>query len=112
MKHVSVKSDRDRMVIEAVVRRRGPLSRVDIHKLTHLQQSVISRLVRELLAEGRLVENGRAENPMGRKQVLLHLNEDHRFIVGVGFNAETVAAATMNLHPEVRTLVKEPTILD
>jgi N-acetylglucosamine repressor len=112
MKHGTVKSDRDRLVIEAVVRRCGPLSRVDIHKLTHLQQSVISRLVRELLVEGRLAEKGRGENPMGRKQVLLHLNEDYGFIVGVGFNAENVIAATMNLRPEIKSLVKEPTRLD
>lgn len=112
MKHVATKGQRDKHVIEAVVRRFGPLSRSEIHDYTNLQQSEISRLVRELLDERRLVEAGRGENPMGRKQVLLELNEDHRFIVGVGFDDETVLASVMNLVPRMKSEVREPTRLD
>lgn len=111
LKHVASKTERDKQVVEAVVRRYGPLSRIDIHKLTHLQPSAISRLTRRLLSEGWLIESGRAENPTGRKQVLLRLNDEHALLVGVGFNAESVVAAVMNLHPEIRASVTEPTCL-
>jgi len=111
MKHVIRKNDRDRRVIEAIVRRFGPISRVDIHELTHLQLSEISRLTRQLLAEGKLLEAGRANNRMGRKQVLLAPNEKHAFVVGVGVDDENVLAAVMDLHPTMKSYVSEQTCL-
>jgi|GEM_PF-246622 len=112
MKHVNSKSERDRHVIEAVVYRFGPISRVDIHELTNLEPGQISRLVRELLDDGRLLQAGHADNPMGRKQILLRLNAKHRFVLGVGFDDESVTAAVMDLHPKIRASVQEPTRLN
>jgi N-acetylglucosamine repressor len=112
MKHVATKTEWDRLVIEAVVRRFGPLSRVAIHELTHLEPSRISRLVHELLDEGKILAAGRADNPMGRKQILLRLNENHSFVIGVGFDDEKVMAAVMDLQPRIRAMVEEPTRLD
>jgi len=111
-RHVRTKSEQDKQVIEAVVRRFGPLSRVEIRDLTHLQLSAISRLTRELLEEGWLREAGRADNATGRKQVLLRLNEEHGFVLGVGFDDENVLAAVMDLRPRMRSTVKESTRLD
>lgn len=111
MKHVTTKMERDKRVIEALVRRFGPLSRVDIHRLTDLRRNTISLLVRELLDEEKLLEAGRSNNPMGRKQIMLRLNEDHRYIVAVEFDNEFVAASAMNLHPTVKSAVREPTYL-
>jgi N-acetylglucosamine repressor len=111
MKHVTTKTERDKLVVEAVVRRFGPVSRSDVHEFTDLQQSEISRLVRELLQERRLLEAGRADNPLGRKQVLLRFNEDHGFVAGVGFDDENVLASVMNLYPRVKTQVREATEL-
>lgn len=111
MKHVTTKTQRDKLMIEAVVRRFGPLSRSELHDFTDLQQSEISRLARKLLDENRLVESGRGDNPMGRKQVLLQFNEDHQFIIGVGFDDEVVLASVMNLYPRIKSEVSETTEL-
>lgn len=110
MKHVTGKPERDKQVIEAVVRRFGPISRSRIHQLTDIRSSACSVLVRELLEEGRLLETGRAGNGKrtGRKEVLLELNEDFRFIAAVEFDEDTVTAGVLNLHPAVRTTVTEP----
>jgi N-acetylglucosamine repressor len=112
MKHVMLKTHRDKLMIEATVRRFGPLSRVAIHDLTHLENSLISRHVRQLLDEGKLIEAGRAENPMGRKQVLLRLNEEHGYVVGIGFDDEDVLASVLSLRPKVKLTVRETTRLD
>ena len=111
MKHALTKAERDKSVIVSILRRFGPLSRVGIHELTHLRRSTISQLVRELINEGHLVEAGPSNNPLGRKQILLRINEQTRFVVGVDFDAEFVTAAVMDLAPHVRNLVKEPSIL-
>lgn len=111
MKHALTKAERDKSVIVSILRRFGPLSRVGIHELTHLRRSTISQLVRELINEGHLVEAGPSNNPLGRKQILLRINEQTRFVVGVDFDAEFVTAAVMDLAPHVQNLVKEPSIL-
>src|SRR6266404_7876211 len=111
MKHCKTQRERDLHVIEAVVRRFGALSQVEIHELTHLQRSAISGLARDLLKQGRLVDAGRSDNSMGRKRILLRLNEEHGFFLGVGFDDEAVLAAVMDLRPRIRSMVREATRL-
>jgi len=74
-KHCKSQRERDLLVIEALLRKLGPLSQVEIRELTHVQRSAISGLVRDLLKQERLVEAGRRNTSSGRKQVLLRLNE-------------------------------------
>jgi len=107
MKHVATKNERDKQVIEALLWRLGPLSRAQMHDLTHLQPSDITGLVRQLLREGRLVPAGRADNPKGRKQALLRLNQDLGFVVGVAFDDQDVLAAAFDLRLQTRSNVKE-----
>lgn len=111
-KHASTKRNHDQRIIEATIFRFGPVSRVEIQKLTHLHPTTISHRVRELLAEGSLGEAGRADNPTGRKQVRLRLNEEHAFVVGVAFDDESVIAGVMNLHPKLKSMVTMRTRLN
>ncbi|MFN0171119.1 MAG: ROK family protein [Bryobacteraceae bacterium] len=111
MKSVKAKSERDKHVVEAVVRRFGPLSRAKIHELTHIRPSATSQIVRELLKEGRLVEAGVDEGHLGRKGVLLRLNEQYQHLVGVEFDDESVTAGVTDLHPRITHQCTEPTLL-
>ena len=111
MKHVDSKSQRDKHVIEAVVWRFGPVSRVQIHELTHLRKTTISVLVRELTREGKLEEAGYADNPMGRKQTLLQLNGNHGFVLALEFDEEWVVAGVLDVRMQLRKVLKEPTHL-
>lgn len=107
-KHAGTKHKHDERVIEAAVFRFGPVSRVGIQELTHLHPTTISHRVRDLLNSGRLLEAGPADNALGRKQVLLKLNESHAFVVGVGFDDEYVLAGTMDQQTRLKSTVKEP----
>jgi N-acetylglucosamine repressor len=107
MKPVKSKIEHDKLVIESLVWRHGPISRARIHELTHLQRSNISRLVKELLSEERILPAGRADNPVGRKQLLLRVNEERGFVLAVGFDDEQVLAAVMDLHLRVRSISTE-----
>ncbi len=111
MKQVAKKSDHDKHVVEAVVRRFGPVSRVGIYKLTNFRRNTISSIVRQLLLDGRLVEDGRSNNPLGRKQILLRSNEEYGFILGVEFDDESVVTGVMDLRPKVKHSIEEPTYL-
>jgi N-acetylglucosamine repressor len=112
LKHCKTQRERDLHVVEALVRRFGSLSQVEIHELTHLRRSAISGLARDLLKQRRLIEAGRSDNSMGRKRILLRLNEEHGFFLGVGFDDEAVLAAVMDLRPRIRSMVREDTRLE
>jgi len=112
LKQVQGKVERDRHVIEAVVRRFGPVSRARIHELTDIRLSALSTLVRELLAEGRLAEAGVEASTLGRKGVLLQLNEGFGSVVGIEFDDESVTAGVTDLHPRIRHCVTEPVRLN
>ncbi len=112
MRQIKRKSHRDKKIIEAVVRRFGPLSRVNIHEVTGLRRSTISSLVRGLLEDRKLLETGLSNNPMGRKQVLLSLNPDYGFVVALEFDDQAVVAAILDLSPRVRHLAQESVDLE
>ena len=112
MKHVSSTTERDRAVILNVVRRFGPISRVQIHELTEMRQTSISQLTRLLIDQGQLVKTGLADNPMGRKQILLDINKESSFILSIDFDAEKASAAVTDLHPRILKIRSEPTCLD
>jgi N-acetylglucosamine repressor len=105
MNRVSTVREKDKAVIVAAVRRFGPVSRVAIRPAT------ISLLVRELLAEGTLNVVGPADNPTGRKQVMLRINEESGFVVALDFDEEFVDAALLDLRPRIKHSLREPTNL-
>jgi predicted NBD/HSP70 family sugar kinase len=111
IKQARTKRTHDKRVIEAAVYRFGPISRVAIQNVTDLHPTTISLRVNELLAEGSLLKAGRADNLTGRKQVLLRLNEEHAFIVGLAFDDECVLSGTMDLYPKLRSKVQQSTWL-
>jgi predicted NBD/HSP70 family sugar kinase len=105
------KGQRDKRLIEALVYKQGAISRVSIHAHTNLRRSTISLLTRQLLTEGKLVEAGPSDNPLGRKQILLKLNRKFGFLVGVEFDDEQVTAGVMDLEPSVLRVISDPTDL-
>ena len=112
MKTSWTKKEHDKAVLLAAVRQFGPLSRVGLHRLTRWRPSTISTLVRELLNEGKLREAGTSNNPLGRKQILLTINECYGFIAAVELDSERVIAAAMDLTPTILDIVSQPACVD
>jgi glucokinase-like ROK family protein len=111
MNRVLTVREKDKAVIMATARQFGPISRVGIRNLTHIRQATISLLVNELLSEKRLKVVGHAANPTGRKQVMLSVNEESSFVIGLDFDEEFVDVALLDLYPKVRQSLREPTDL-
>ena len=83
IKQVNGKAQRDKHVVEAIVRRFGPISRAKIHELSQIRLSAMSTLVRSLTEEGRLVgvrrrgERGRAQRRIAASERKLWLGDRH-----------------------------------
>lgn len=112
MNYVTSQWERDRGVILNVIRSFGPVSRVEIHRLTQLRLSTISQITKELLADSVLLDDGLWDNPTGRKQILLRINPAGGYILGLEFDADEVTTAVLDLVPEIQSLSKETTFRD
>lgn len=102
--HVTAKLERDERLVEALVRRFGPISRARIHELTNIRPSATSQIVRHLLETGRLIEDGVEDGRLGRKGALLHINEDYRSVACVEFDDEMITAGVTSLAPSLKHL--------
>jgi len=66
-----------------VIRGAGQISRVDLARETGLTGATVSTVVRRLIDDGLVVEVGRAESTGGKPAVLLSIEPEARYAVGV-----------------------------
>lgn len=78
--------------------RKGACSRVQLAHITKLSPATVSRIVSELLATGVVYEERLGESTGGRKPVILRLDHDKLFVVGVQVHRSLVAIAIADLN--------------
>jgi predicted NBD/HSP70 family sugar kinase len=100
MKHVTTIRERDKAIIFDIIRRFGPLSRVQIEQMGDLRPATISQVSRELIEEGSIREAGLSDNPTGRKQILLEMNRDAGVILAVDCDPDFIAVGALNYAPD------------
>ena len=67
-------------VVLNTVRKRQPISRVDLARVSGLQPSTVSLIVEDLLASGWLLEGEAVKGAMGRRPRLLSISNERRVI--------------------------------
>lgn len=72
-----------RAAVLDVIRAAGTISRAGLVQATGFTGATISTVVRRLIDDGLVVETGRAESTGGKPRVLLRLDQDARYAVGV-----------------------------
>ncbi|HKW32694.1 MAG TPA: ROK family protein [Candidatus Acidoferrum sp.] len=95
----SIQTARDinRGVVLNLIRRRQPISRADLARVSGLQRSTVSQIIEQLVGERWVVEGSTGRLPRGRRPTFLQLN-DRRAIVVVDLRpaATTVAVSDAN----------------
>ncbi|GGM93983.1 sugar kinase [Lentzea pudingi] len=91
-----------------VIRAAGTISRVGLINATGLTGATISIAVRKLLDEGLVVETGHAESTGGKRRVLLQLNHDSRYAVGVHLDHGRITYVLTNLGGAVVARISRP----
>ncbi|TJY43569.1 ROK family protein [Cohnella pontilimi] len=86
----------NRYVILQCIRDQGPITKVEIAARTHLSFTAINNLVDELIREHLISEAGFDISSGGRKPILLELNPDAVYTVGIHLSASTIKAAVIN----------------
>ncbi|MBO0901075.1 ROK family transcriptional regulator [Cellulomonas sp. zg-ZUI222] len=97
-----------RSAILDVIRAAGTISRVELTRATGLTAATVSTVVRRLLDEGLVVEAGRAESTGGKPRMLLQLDPDAGYAVGVHLDHAGITYVIANLGGQVVARWRRP----
>jgi predicted NBD/HSP70 family sugar kinase len=86
-----------RAAVLDVIRAAGTISRVGLVEATGFTGATISTVVRRLIDDGLVLETGRAESTGGKPRVLLRLNRESRYAVGVHIDPIGITYALIDL---------------
>lgn len=89
-----------RLLLERV-RAEQSISRRDLAVATGLTAATVTNLTRELLAEGYLVESGRAPSRSGPRPILLEINPDWGAIVGVELTVTDIVCVVTDFQARI-----------
>lgn len=105
-----VLSDRERknLAILDLIRQQGPIAKTEISKVTGFNIVTVSNYVDEYITGGLVVEKGFDVSTGGRRPILVDLNPEASYVVGVGLTMLRVTAVVANLKGEVLTQVSAP----
>jgi predicted NBD/HSP70 family sugar kinase len=95
----------EQAVLDAL-RKNGPLSRSDLTALLRLSKSTVSAVVAGLLAHGLVRETHAPAGRVGRRPIMLEINPDSGYVVGIDLGATLLRAVTADLAGQVRSRVR------
>lgn len=100
----NVKKSNRTKILEYIFRN-APVSRATIAESTEITPATVTTTTAALINEGIIVNLGEAEqvgdNTLGRKRVLIDLNRDYVYGIGIEFNEKYIAFCITNLSGEV-----------
>lgn len=97
------KSNRTR-ILEYIFRN-APVSRTTIAEQTDITPATVTTTIAELINEQIIIDLGKTEqsdNTPGRKRVLIDLNEDYAYAIGIEFNEKYVSFCITNLKGKIQ----------
>jgi len=83
------------------IRTMGPISRKEITKHTSLSAATITGITAELIEDGLVFEKETGDSSGGRRPILLALNKQSRYMIGVKLSVDHITAALTDLEATV-----------
>ena len=84
-----------------VIKDNGSLSRAEIAKLTGLTPASVTNITKFLIEDNFLIESKIGESSGGRPPIILELNPDARYVVGVGIGVGIIDVVITNLSANI-----------
>jgi len=98
----------NRFKILHTIRDHRLISRVDITKTTGLSQATVTGITASLIDEGLLLEKRPGESEGGRPPILISLNPDARYAVGVYLSISQINVVIIDLEATIRASYETP----
>ena len=93
-----------------VIKDNGSLSRADIAKLTGLTPASVTNITKFLIEDNFLVESKIGESSGGRPPIILELNPNARYVIGVGIGVGVIDVVITNLSANI--IIKKSMIVE
>lgn len=92
----------NRMQVLKILKRLGPTSRIDIANMLHLTRAAVTIITNEMIDQGIIVEVGEYKHtldkaPRGRKKILIDINQNYKFVLGVCVEEDIVSVGLSTL---------------
>jgi glucokinase-like ROK family protein len=97
----------NRSAVLNTIKNFGPISRTDIARRTGLSAATITGITTDLIEDSLVFEKEQGDSSGGRRPILLALNPDGGFVVGLKVTEEHVTGALTNLET---TVIEKQTI--
>ena len=98
----------NRSKILETIRTMGLVSRIDIARITGLSQALVTGLTAELIKKGLILEKQSGEYEGGRRPMLLALNPEGAFVVGVNLSISEISVVIVNFEGAVEAFYTTP----
>ena len=96
-----------RIVIEAI-RLYGPVSRGEVAKKTQLTAQTVTNITKKLLAGNLIIEGDRVQEGRGAPSILLQLNKDAAFSIGMDLDKDHLTGVLIDLDGNMRQRISQP----
>ena len=112
MKEVGFEDDlmsgrgRKSLAILEAIRRQGPLTKTDISKLVRLNIVTVSNYVNDFIQKRLILEKDIDVSTGGRRPVLVQLNKEAGYVIGIGFNLFNSIGLLVDLEGNVISEIK------
>lgn len=92
----------NRMQVLKILKQNGPTSRIDIASTLELTRAAITIITNEMIEQGIIHEIGEYKHttekaPRGRKKILIDINHNYKFVVGVTIEEDIVSVGLSTL---------------
>lgn len=94
-------SDANRIHILKVIHEQKSISRTELSCQTGLSLSAVSRIVKQLIEDGFVLETGLGDSSGGRKPITIRPNPDAGYVIGVDFGKTKANAGVFNFCGEM-----------
>jgi glucokinase-like ROK family protein len=100
--------DHNKGLVLRTVYQAGWISRADVARATTLARPTVSTAVAELIDEGLVTESGLGPSVGGKPPILLRVEDDSRYLIGVDLAESEFRGALVNLRGTIRRRVGLP----
>lgn len=101
-----MRQQNEKMILSLI--NQNPLSRADISKITGLTRAAVTIITDELLSKGLISEMPTKSSSVGRQPVLLLLNHDALYTIGINIARENITVAISDLGGRIAVENKYP----
>jgi N-acetylglucosamine repressor len=105
--HQQTKAHNNRLVLRTIYDF-GEISRAEVARQTELSRTTVSEVVTDLLQQQLVEEIGFGPSSGGKSPILLHVNSNARYLIGVDLSSEEFRGAVVNLRGEIQHTLSMP----